>query len=97
LSALYLPASAARQAPKERTVPTILRIGPFRFFFYANENDEPPHIHVQRDRALAKFWLQPVALVRSTGFAPHDLSKLAKLVEEQQPQLEEAWNAFFGN
>ena len=37
-------------------MPTVLRIGTYRFFFYANENSEPHHIHVQRERALAKFW-----------------------------------------
>ena len=42
-------------------MPTVDRIGPYRFFFFANEGNEPPHVHVQRGRALAKFWLQPVA------------------------------------
>ncbi len=42
-------------------MPTILRIGPYRFFFYSNEKGEPSHIHVQRERFLAKFWLNPVA------------------------------------
>ena len=33
--------------------PTVLRIGAYRFFFYANENSEPHHIHVQRERDVA--------------------------------------------
>lgn len=41
-------------------MPTILRIGLYRFFFYSNENGEPAHIHIQRESALAKFWLHPV-------------------------------------
>jgi hypothetical protein len=41
-------------------MPTILRIGSYRFFFYSNEIGEPPHIHIQSERKLAKFWLQPV-------------------------------------
>lgn len=57
-------------------MPTVLRVGGYRFFFYANENDEPRHIHVQRERMLAKFWLQPVALAGSTGFAANELKKL---------------------
>ena len=36
-------------------MPTVLRIGAYRFFFYANENSELHHIHIQRERALAKF------------------------------------------
>ncbi len=77
------------------TMPTVLRIGPYRFFFYANENGEPHHIHVQHDRMLAKFWLKPVSLARSTGFSPQDLSKLLTLVEANQSLFVEAWNEFF--
>jgi len=25
-------------------MPTVLRSGPYRLYFYSNENDEPPHI-----------------------------------------------------
>ena len=51
-------------------MPTVLRIGPYRFFFYVNENDELAHIHIQHERALAKFWPRPVAYASSTGFFP---------------------------
>jgi hypothetical protein len=76
-------------------MPTVLRIGPYRFFFYANENGEPHHIHVQKDRMLAKFWLKPVSIARSTGFSPQDLSKLLSLVELNQRTFVEAWDEFF--
>lgn len=26
-------------------MPTVMLLNGWRFFFYANENDEPPHIH----------------------------------------------------
>ena len=32
-------------------MPTILRIGPYRFFFYSSEDGEPIHVHVIRDKA----------------------------------------------
>ena len=76
-------------------MPTILRIGPYRFFFYANENGEPHHIHVQQDRMLAKFWLKPVSIASSTGFSPQDLNKLFSLVEQHQTIFTEAWDEFF--
>jgi hypothetical protein len=38
-------------------MPTVLRAGPFRFFFYAGDKDEPAHIHVEGANGLAKFWL----------------------------------------
>jgi hypothetical protein len=43
-------------------MPTVLCIGPYRFFFYAGDRNEPEHIHVERDRSNAKFWLDPVRL-----------------------------------
>jgi len=46
-------------------MPTILREGPYRFFFYAGDSDEPPHVHVERDDKIAKFFLVPVRLQSS--------------------------------
>ena len=76
-------------------MPTVLRIGPYRFFFDANENGEPHHIHVQQDRMLAEFWPKPASIARSTGFSPQDLSKLLSLVKAHQPIFVEAWDEFF--
>ena len=50
-------------------MPTVLRIGgPYRFFFFAGDRGELPHIHVEREDKLAKFWLDPVRL-QSSGVA----------------------------
>ncbi len=76
-------------------MPTIARIGPYRFFFYGNEGMEPPHVHAQRERRLAKFWLKPVSLARSKGFAAHELRRLETVVSEHGEQFLEAWNEFF--
>jgi len=77
-------------------VPTILRIGPYRFFFYSNEGLEPSHIHVQRDRSLAKFWLEPVTLASSARFSGRELRTLERLVVENRARFQEAWNEHFG-
>ena len=42
-------------------MPAVLRVGPYRFYFYNHDLAEPPHIHVDRDDRSAKFWLDPVA------------------------------------
>jgi hypothetical protein len=76
-------------------MPTVLRVGPFRFFFYAGDGGEPPHVHVERDDCEAKFWLDPVRLERSRGFRRKEINRVRKLVEEQREQLLEGWNAFF--
>ena len=78
-------------------MPTILRIGPYRFFFYSNEDGEPAHIHIQRERMLAKFWLKPVALASSTRFPPKELRKLQSLVSDNREIFLEAWNGYFSS
>ena len=77
-------------------MPTIARIGPHRFFFYSNEGAEPPHVHVQHERNLAKFWLGPVALAASTKFKAHEVRQLEKLVTQNADVFLEAWHDYFG-
>jgi hypothetical protein len=76
-------------------MPTVLRVGPYRFYFYSHETTEPPHIHVDRDERSAKFWLAPVALARNLGFGAAELRKIQLLVEQHQVQLREAWHGYF--
>jgi hypothetical protein len=78
-------------------MPTVLRIGAYRFYFYSHEPNEPPHIHIDRDNLSAKFWLEPVALAKNIGFRAKELRKLELLVRENQPKLVEAWNEYFSN
>ena len=75
--------------------PTVLTAGPYRFFFYASDMGEPPHIHVQRDRAVAKFWLDPARLARSRRFSAQELRRLEELVRTNEGPLLEAWHEFF--
>jgi uncharacterized protein DUF4160 len=77
-------------------VPTVLRTGPYRFYFYSHEPNEPPHVHVDRETKSAKFWLQPVGLARNFGFSAMELGKLQSLLEEHQRELLEAWDGYFG-
>ena len=78
-------------------MPTILRIGAYRFYFYSHEPNEPPHIHIDRDNLTAKFWLQSVSLAQNIGFPAKELRKLQSMVIEHQTQLLEAWYEYFGD
>ena len=78
-------------------MPTILRIGSYRFFFYSNEGAEPPHVHIQKDRCMAKFWLNPVELAKSLRFNATELNQLRKHIIEHEQYLLEKWNAYFDN
>jgi hypothetical protein len=77
-------------------MPTVLRNGPYRFYFYSHEPGEPPHVHVDRNECSAKFWLQPISLAYNRGFRPRELRQLQELVEQHQAELWEAWNEYFG-
>lgn len=76
-------------------MPTVLRIGPYRFFFYAGDANEPPHIHIERDNNKAKFWLEPARLQNSGGFSRTEINRVEKLVEESQEDLLRSWNEYF--
>ena len=76
-----------------KTMPTILRIGPYRFFFFSEESGEPVHVHVIREQFEAKFWLTPtVSVAGNDGFAKHELRKVTRLVEENRELIEYEWN-----
>jgi hypothetical protein len=77
-------------------VPTVLRTGPYRFYFYSHEPNEPRHIHVDRDDLSAKFWLDPVALAVNFGFTAVELRRVQLLIEANQAAFIEAWNGRFG-
>ena len=76
-------------------MPTVLRIGPYRFFFYSSDREEPVHIHVERERMIAKFWVLPVRLQESGGFGRAELLRIQRLVLDNSALFVEAWNDYF--
>jgi len=78
-------------------MPTVLRSGPYRFYFYSHEPNEPPHIHVDRDDLSAKFWLDPVQLASNFGFRANELRTIQSLVTGHREEFLEAWHEFFGS
>ena len=78
-------------------MPTVLRSGPYRFFFYAGDGAESPHVHVERDDNIAKFWLRPVRLQESGGFNRLEIGRLQGIVEENLDTILKFWEAFFGS
>ena len=76
-------------------MPTVLREGPYRFFFYASDRTEPEHVHVERDDRAAKFWIDPVRLHRSGGMRRSEIRRIARIIEENQTVLMEAWHEYF--
>ena len=77
-------------------MPTILRTGSYRFFFYAGDVLEPAYVHVSSEDNLAKFWLEPVRLQSSGGFNRVEINKIYKIVIENREIFLEAWHEYFG-
>jgi hypothetical protein len=77
-------------------MPTVMRIGAFRFYFYSHEPYEPPHIHIDRGEATIKVWLGSLEVARSRGFRAHEINGIVAMVAEHQAALTEAWHEYFG-
>ena len=76
-------------------MPTTLRTGPYRFYFYSYDCVEPRHTHVDRDRLSAKFWLDPtVSLVENHGFSRQELRQIERIVHAHLEVLRDEWNSF---
>lgn len=75
-------------------MPTVLRIGPYRFFFFSGDGGEPPHVHVERDDFVAKFWIDPVRLSRAGGFTERELRDIEREIVNHLAILQEAWNDY---
>ena len=69
---------------------------PYRFFFYSGDRGQPPHVHVERDSRIAKFWLDPLEPARSGGLRQRDINNIQRIIAVQQQSFLERWNENFG-
>jgi hypothetical protein len=77
-------------------MPTVLRVGPYRIYFYSHEPNEPPPVHIDRDDQSVKFWIGSVVLARNLGFSPKELRGIERILVEYERELLEAWDDHFG-
>ena len=76
-------------------MPAVLRIGPYRFFFYSNEGHEPAHIHVRSGDGEAKFWLNPIAEAWTRGYHARQLRQIEEHIQDNLDVLLVAWHEYF--
>ena len=77
-------------------MPTILLVNGFKFFFYSNESNEPPHIHVTKGSGNAKYWLIPeTAEDYSYGFTAKERKDIKELVIKNNSLFITKWNEYF--
>lgn len=78
-------------------MPTIRNIaGPYRLFFFSFDCGEPKHVHIQRERKVCKFWMEPISLASNHGFTPVELNAIRQLLETNRTKILEAWNEHCG-
>ena len=64
-------------------MPTVHRLGPYRFYFFSHENvesHEQPHIHVKSGHGQAVFWLSPVSLRETWGYNPREIERIRRIL-----------------
>jgi len=79
----------------ETYMPNVLRAGKYRFFFFSGEGNEPMHIHVASGDDYAKFWLEPVQLVKSIGYNVKEINEIKRLILENVNLFKEKWHEHF--
>jgi hypothetical protein len=73
-------------------MPTALRTGPYRIYFYSHDCDEPRHMHVDRETRSVKFWLDPdVVLEENHGYDRKELRVIERILRENLEILRHEW------
>lgn len=77
-------------------MPTLLKWKGWIFLFYSSDGDEPPHVHIRKDRMEIKIWLSNCEVARNSGVRAHDVTELCKIVSEHKENFLERWHEYFG-
>lgn len=79
-------------------MPTILMIRGWRFFFYANERDEPIHIHCRKAEAEAKYWLDVEGFqaieAHSYNMSQAEIRIVRRIIFEHFDYIVDEWEKF---
>ncbi|TRU72411.1 MAG: DUF4160 domain-containing protein [Microcystis viridis Mv_BB_P_19951000_S69] len=77
-------------------MPEIFRLEGYVFFFYANEGNEPIHVHVRRGGGYAKFWLEPLELDYAKGLKTQEIVRAEIIITENLEIIRRKWHDVFG-
>ena len=76
-------------------MPTVIKIGSYRFFFFSREETRM-HIHISCPDGEEKFWLLPeIELARNYKLSKVQLKAIEKLIEDHYDDFRNAWNIYF--
>ena len=79
-------------------MPTIILIHGWRFFFFANEGNEPIHIHCRKSEKDIKYWIDiensDIKEAYSYNTTPPDIRFIKKVIFENFDYIVEKWQEF---
>lgn len=79
-------------------MPTILLLLGWRLFFYANEGNEPIHVHAKKGDMECKYWLDvnsfDIALAYSYNMSPRARKEIRKIIFTHFDYIVEQWQEF---
>lgn len=73
-------------------MPTVLREGQYRVFFFSADCAEPAHVHVQRERSVAKIWLHDLSVASPGSYAAVELGRIITFVRQNRRVLQDRWD-----
>ena len=77
--------------------PTVLKEGPFRFFFFSKEEPRM-HVHISCPDGEAKFWVEPIiSLANYQGLSKKQLNEMQMLVEKNLHVIITSWKQHFSS
>lgn len=73
-----------------------VRLDGYEFYFFSNEGNEPPHVHVMIDGVRLKFWLNNGNLAASKRqqlrIGQHKINRVMQVIHQNSALLWEIWN-----
>lgn len=80
-------------------MPTVLFILGWRLYFYANEYNEPIHIHAEKGDMECKYWILEEEMDIKEEFmynmSPRDRREVRKIIFQNFDTIIDSWNNFF--
>lgn len=70
-------------------------ISGYKFFFYSNERNEPPHMHVRKGGNETKIWLDSLVFANNFGFDEPELNRILRVTRSNLDELFDFWNNHF--
>ena len=79
-------------------MPSVMQMLGWRLYFFANERNEPIHVHCDKAEIRCKFWIDVDDFSIRTEYAlnasPRDLREIKKVIYEHFDVIVDAWNKF---